>query len=87
LRLFSDCIFPHRGVQLCKGRYMHSKSKETVMSVANAIELVTGAVHELVGKEIGKTINGNAATRAAIGQLVASRIQSRYATIIAKVSR
>ena len=66
---------------------MHVKSKETVMSAANAISVVTGIIHELVGKEVGNTINGNTASREAISQLVASRLQSRFANIISNVSK
>lgn len=60
---------------------MKSQSQDTVLALANAIELVTGTVHELLGDQIAATINGQQATRAALANLVASRIQSRFSNL------
>jgi hypothetical protein len=57
---------------------MQTRSKETVLSVANAIALATGVVHELVGKNVSDTINNNAATRTVLASMMASRIHSNF---------
>lgn len=64
---------------------MKSQSQDTVLSLANAIELVTGVVHELLGDQIAATVNGQQATRAALANLVASRIQARFSNLIIPV--
>lgn len=58
---------------------MKPKSETTVQTLANAITLATAAVHEIAGSEVGGTINGTPITIDALGQLIASRIQARYA--------
>lgn len=58
---------------------MKHQSKNTVMTLSNAIEFVTGVVHEVVGQDVGKTINGQKASRAALAQLIASRVSARFA--------
>lgn len=60
---------------------MKSQSQDTVLALANTIELVTGTVHELLGDQIAATINGQQATRAALATLVASRIQARFSNL------
>lgn len=60
---------------------MKTKSQETVLALSNAIELVTGTVHELTGGHLSGTINGQEATRAALSSLVASRIQARFSNL------
>lgn len=57
---------------------MKSKSKDTVMALANAIELGACVVHEIAGHEVGKTINGSKATVDAIGRLMAARLSARF---------
>lgn len=63
---------------------MKAKSKDTVHALANAITLTTGVIHELVGKTVGNTINGQKASRSALAQLVASRIQARFSSYSSK---
>ena len=63
---------------------MKPKSKDTVLALANAIELATGVVHEVSGQEVGTTINGQKATRDALARLCASRIQARFSKYTSK---
>lgn len=50
------------------------------MALSNAIALATGVVHEIDGRNDNANINGSKATRAAIANLVASRIHSKLIT-------
>lgn len=63
---------------------MKAKSKDTVHAAANAIELVTGVVHVVSGTAVGNTINGQKASRSALSQLVASRLQARFSSHTSK---
>ena len=56
---------------------MKPKSKRTVVALGNAIELATGVVHEVAGHEVAKTLNGSRATRSALADHVASRINAK----------
>lgn len=63
---------------------MKTKSKDTVIALANANELVTAVVHELCGKDVANTLNGDKLTRAALSNLVASRMNARFAKHVNK---
>jgi hypothetical protein len=66
---------------------MKTNSKRTVMSVANAIEVATGVIHQIAGDEVAKTLGGQKATRQALGDLIASRVQARFAKYTTKVAK
>lgn len=55
----------------------------TAVTLANAIELTVGAVHELV-PEIAKKADGSQTTRAAMAHLVTARFSATFAKIRAK---
>ena len=56
---------------------MKTQAKRTVITLANAIELATGVVHEIVGDNVAKTLGGAKATRQQLADYVGSRIQAR----------
>lgn len=58
---------------------MNVNSKRTVLVLANAIEVVAGAAHELSGNATAATIAGNRVTRAALADMAAQRINARFA--------
>jgi hypothetical protein len=58
---------------------MNVNSKRTVIVLANAIEAAAGAVHELTGSDTAQTIAGNRVTRAALADMIAQRINARFA--------
>jgi hypothetical protein len=58
---------------------MKPKSKDTVLALANAIGLAAGIVQEVSDKDVVETVNGQKATRSALTELVASRLQARFA--------
>ncbi len=63
---------------------MKPKSKDTVVTLANAIEVVIGVVHEVSGKDVANTLNGDKLSRAALSNLVASRVHARFAKHVNK---
>lgn len=58
---------------------MKPQSKKSVTALANAIEVATGVVHEIAGKEVAGTLHGERVTRAALATNVASHLQRRLA--------
>ena len=50
----------------------------TAVTLANAMELITGAVHELA-PDVAKTAEGSQMSRSAVANLVASRLGARFA--------
>jgi hypothetical protein len=58
---------------------MFTKSKDTVLSVANAAELATAVVHKVIGNEVSNTINGSVVNRKSLSDIITMRIQSNFA--------
>ena len=58
---------------------MKISSKRSVLALANSIEVATGVVHELVGNSLGKSLHGQKVTRAALADVVGSRLNAKYA--------
>lgn len=57
---------------------MQPKSKQTVLALANTIELGTAALQELVGHEVANTLGGQKITTEALSQLMASRLLTHF---------
>ena len=58
---------------------MNLNSKRTVLVLANAIEVVAGALHELSGNGgLSQAVAGNRTTRAGLADMVAQRINARF---------
>lgn len=58
---------------------MFTKSKDTVLAVANATELATAVVHKVIGNEVSNTINGSVINRKGLSDIITMRIQSNFA--------
>jgi hypothetical protein len=57
---------------------MKLKSKDTVMALANTIELGACVVRELAGKDVADSIGSNKASVDALARLISARIQARF---------
>ena len=57
---------------------MKFNSKDTVLTVANAIELSTQIVANLAGDEIGNSLNGQTLKTDDIKDIVSLRIQTHF---------
>jgi len=57
---------------------MKIQSKDTVVTLANAIKLVTAAAHEVIGQRAGSLLQQETGPRKALANLVASRINAHF---------
>ena len=57
---------------------MMIQSRSTVVTLANAISLSTGIVKEISGTEVANTLNGSRLSRAALSDLISSRIHANF---------
>ena len=80
-------VLPHAAYFLLERAPMKPASKRTVMTLANAIEVAAGVAHEISGSDTATTLNGSRVTRAALGDMVASRLQARFAKHVAKPTK
>lgn len=58
---------------------MQQRSRDTVLSLANANALATGIVHQISGTQVANTLNGAKASRVLLANLIASRIHANFA--------
>ena len=59
-------------------------SEKSVITVSNAIELVTKIVEYVGGREVADTLNNNPVSRAEIQQLVAAQFAKRISGITSR---
>jgi hypothetical protein len=57
---------------------MHIRSERTVLSISNAICLTTAIIQEIAGDEIANTIKGSEMTRAALHDIIGSKINKNF---------
>lgn len=60
---------------------MKTASKTTILVLANAIELSTAIISNVMGKEIGNTLNNSVVNRSTLNKIVASKITNKFDTI------
>lgn len=57
---------------------MLKQSEKTVLTIANAVALATAVVHQISGNEVANTLNGTVVNKAAMGELIASRVHANF---------
>lgn len=63
---------------------MLSQSKQTVQTIANAIALATAVAQKVAGNEVANTLNGLPVNKAAMDELIGSRINANFSNLTSK---
>ncbi len=63
---------------------MLTQSKQTVLTIANATALASSIVHEIAGNEVANTLSGAPSNKAAMDDLIGSRIHSQFSNYTSK---
>ncbi|MDD2879803.1 MAG: hypothetical protein PHQ58_05155 [Rhodoferax sp.] len=66
---------------------MLKQSEKTVLTLANAISLATNIVHQVSGNEVANTLNGSVVNKAAMGELIASRVHSNFSNFTKQAAK
>lgn len=66
---------------------MLKQSEKTVLTLANAIALATSIVHQVSGNEVANTLNGAIVNKAAMGELIASRVHANFSNFTNKAAK
>lgn len=63
---------------------MLPQSKQTVQTIANATALATAVVNQIAGNEVANTLNGSPVNKAALDELIGSRIHANFSNYTSK---
>ena len=66
---------------------MSPQSENTVMALANAIELATEIISEVAGNEVSDMLNGSVVSRASMNNIVSSRLARNFSTYLSQSAK
>ncbi len=57
---------------------MKIESKQTIVTLANAIELAGNIINNLMGNEVANTLEGNPINKSTLNEIISMRVQANF---------
>ncbi len=57
---------------------MKQQAKQTIVTLANSIELASNIIYSIMGEEVANTLEGNPINKNTLNEIISMRVQANF---------